>query len=562
MRSLLLLALVASGSVLAQSDPSAEAPDRLVERARKLLAERGYPVPETIRAEERDDREVIADMEAQQSLFMPDDAFEAQFHLLRGFGVKVPPSPRALRQQTIAGMAGSLSAYYDPLRKSFVMLPARTRAMAEGLAGSALPLVVHELVHAHQDARDGGLAAVFGTEPRTLDAALAARCVVEGEAELVSVLCFGGEDALQKSIGHEAVGDMEKLMTDEMTGTIYDVGRRFAAARHVDGGIEAVRAAAGSPPRSTEQVLHPQKHGADLPTAVTLPEIDGLQRTCETTFGELMIAHLLRQLGNDVLSSRLAAAGWDGDRFCVYAGEGSTRALAWRTVWDRDEDASEFAARLEASERGAAVRDGRIVDWFGGPDGALRDAVAVAFAESRATAAGEPVEADAESTAAAEQVLRERLRQDSTEAGVWRHEKAGIAVPIPDGWEVREVNGVRILLDRATAETGFAHNVNVLVLPLPRNPGLERLRNLNRSQLERMKLEILRLEVVEHDGRDVLLGEYRGAPGGQPPMHFLMLLWPDGDRQVVVTATASQEGWAAAEKDLRAIMAGIRLRQD
>jgi hypothetical protein len=48
-------------------------------------------------------------------------------------------------------------------------------------------------------------------------------------------------------------------------------------------------------------------------------------------------------------SATEAAAGWDGDRYSVWA-NGDDDVVLWRTVWDSEADATEFAQALQASE--------------------------------------------------------------------------------------------------------------------------------------------------------------------------------------------------------------------
>jgi hypothetical protein len=55
--------------------------------------------------------------------------------------------------------------------------------------------------------------------------------------------------------------------------------------------------------------------------------------------GELQMSVLLRkQWGNR------AAAGWDGDRYAVFAGPKEDLGLVWYTTWDSESDAKEFAS--------------------------------------------------------------------------------------------------------------------------------------------------------------------------------------------------------------------------
>jgi hypothetical protein len=137
----------------------------------------------------------------------------------------------------------------------------------------------------------------------------------------------------------------------------YLTGLVLARAIWARGGPEAMRDAWRRPPRSTEQVLHPEKFFAGEPPRVVSPAgapPRGARLLSEGVLGEL----LLRTLLDD--GAEAAAAGWGGDSFRLWDVGGGT-ALAWRSEWDTTRDAVEFAEALGARfgrHRGAAVRRG------------------------------------------------------------------------------------------------------------------------------------------------------------------------------------------------------------
>lgn len=551
----LLAPSLATESARAQTPPPPPSDPVLADAAQRLAAI-GYDVPAGMRSAARDGKQVIADLDAQQELFLPANAFLLQYELFRRLGLPAGRSPAALRQQTLAGIARGLSAFYDPIRKVFVLLPSATREISEALAGSQLPLFTHELVHAHQDAREGGLRAFFGAADRTLDTTLARRCIIEGEAELVAVVALRGEEAAAKT-DLAAAGTLDRLLGGAMTGLIYESGRRLAFQRHREGGLDAVRALWRQAPTSTEQVLHVGKCGIDLPVAVAVPDVPGLTPAHATTLGELMIVDLLRQLGNDRLAASLAAAGWDGDRLVSFdRGDEAAVALVWRSVWDRAEDAEDFAARLTARDR-LVVCVGRVVDWIAAEDGELRAAITQACAAARPQPAA--ADGDAASTAAAEAELRVALATSRAEGGFWRHEALGVEVPMPDGWEIKELNGVEMLIDSASAKTGFAMNLNVMAQPRGEIADLEAMVAQSRDQFERLELTVDALEITRRGDVDVIAGEYHGRIGRSPRLHFLTLGWLRGEQQVWVTATATETLWRRHGDVLREHMAGVRI---
>jgi len=111
-------------------------------------------------------------------------------------------------------------------------------------------------------------------------------------------------------------------------------------------------------PRSTEQILHPDKYFAetpDEPLAVSLKPFDKTApwrwgRLCANTMGEMGIRIFLE--ANGVPNARKAAEGWGGDSYALYAPKRSeprkdAYAFVWKTRWDTETDAAEFAQAME-----------------------------------------------------------------------------------------------------------------------------------------------------------------------------------------------------------------------
>ncbi len=122
------------------------------------------------------------------------------------------------------------------------------------------------------------------------------------------------------------------------------------------GGWEALDAAYKSPPRSTEQVIHPEKYRdePDPPTELKLdplPELCGWKEMGKNVVGEMQIGVMLRRF------DRKAAPGWDGDRYVVFVNQDDMEklGLVWISTWDTERDAGEFAhayTRFQTSKLG------------------------------------------------------------------------------------------------------------------------------------------------------------------------------------------------------------------
>jgi hypothetical protein len=95
-------------------------------------------------------------------------------------------------------------------------------------------------------------------------------------------------------------------------------------------------------------VLHPDKYlgRRDSPQEVYLPSLagSGWELVLEDTLGEFVIAKHVEEYLDDSELAAAAAAGWDGDRFGVWADEDGQELIAWQLIWDSESEAAEFEA--------------------------------------------------------------------------------------------------------------------------------------------------------------------------------------------------------------------------
>jgi hypothetical protein len=228
----------------------------------------------------------------------------------------------------------------------------------------------HEVVHALQDAYLDPDDQLEDTSELSSDRALAALALFEGDATYTSNLYLAEHPALAMKILQELQQDFPELEQAPAPLSVtlvfpYSAGNTFVDRLYAEGGWDAVDAAYGDLPVSTEQILHPRRYlERDEPSGVTLPEPasalgDGWRIVDEDTLGELQTGLLLADLesgeGFNGNTGRLdlpeaaanAAAGWDGDRFALWEdGAGQREVLVWRSVWDTSEDARAFARAL------------------------------------------------------------------------------------------------------------------------------------------------------------------------------------------------------------------------
>jgi hypothetical protein len=130
----------------------------------------------------------------------------------------------------------------------------------------------------------------------------------------------------------------------------YEIGYAFVAAmvKDKEGQTEweKVDALFDNPPRSTEQILHPEKsRDKESPKEVELPDLsplgEGWSIQEEDVLGELSLNLLIEPFTGYAIASR-AADGWGGDRYALLSGAEEQSALVLRIIWDKSSEADQF----------------------------------------------------------------------------------------------------------------------------------------------------------------------------------------------------------------------------
>ena len=292
----------------------------------------------------------------------PPEFAEREERMLRGFGfLDAAADLRGVRERVLNE---NVAGFYDErpgVRKLFAISSGRSLNVMNQL------ILSHELRHAIQDQhiviRDK-----LNVESDFDDRRLAALCLLEGDASILmehylmsgasgnapeaatlfQVFSQGltGEEVASMFAG-PALKDAPAVVQEQLIAPYFE-GRRLAAAIYEAGGFAMLNEKLSRPPRSMEQVLHPEKflEGTDEPDEVELAEARGTTPDFEGTLGEFLIRVLLRD-GTSFQHAEMAAEGWGGDRYAVLAAERGYR-LVWRSRWDSENDAREFEAALEA----------------------------------------------------------------------------------------------------------------------------------------------------------------------------------------------------------------------
>ena len=291
---------------------------------------------------------------------------------LKAFGLI--PEALDLRRYLPELMSSQVAGFYDPEKKYLATVDLPRGISGKGKeAGEEDMILIHELTHALQDQHFD--LHRFESHDLLSDAGTARGALVEGDAMLtmmdaslrMNIEALPGTDSAISAL----MQDPEKLMaaTPEFPGAremaaapawirdtllfSYLQGSAFClSTRHRGGQALLDYAFKTDPPRSTEQILHPEKWHTrrDDPVGLKFPdlaaELPGYRKAAEGEMGELSLRIFLRQELKSADPAYAAAAGWGGDRFAVYEKAGA-RLVVWITEWDGEADAAEFRAALQ-----------------------------------------------------------------------------------------------------------------------------------------------------------------------------------------------------------------------
>jgi hypothetical protein len=275
------------------------------------------------------------------------------------------PPETDLRSLRARVLEENIAGFYDerPGRKRLYVVSEEQR-----LTPSNQLILAHELRHALQDQ----YVDVGGVVPQAIgdfdDRRMAWMSLLEGDATLVMERFLVGRlptelaglEGLAGGSGGELFGSLPvppvpgapPVVRDHLV-LPYLIGRDFAHTLWQKGGWDAVKAAWQKPPRSTEQILHPDKYLADeAPRKIDLGSAaQGSRLIAEGVLGEMLTRTLLGE------GAEAAAAGWGGDAYRTFDVQGHT-LLIWRSVWDTPADQRRFLEALMARYAAAQKREG------------------------------------------------------------------------------------------------------------------------------------------------------------------------------------------------------------
>jgi hypothetical protein len=223
------------------------------------------------------------------------------------------------------------------------------------------PREILELQLAYGYAR--ALADQYGDLPRlledaaSLDRKLALMAVGDGDALLT---LWGYADAEPGTRRAEVLANMVAQATipewqpqdpllDDLSHLSLNLGNAFVTTLHARGDGDVVRQAVLRPPRSTEQLLHPERYLlADEPEVLLPLTVDlgpDWAPTHAETVGEALMALVLMEWSQGATLTH-TLQGWDGDLLQVWQGPEDSDAVLWHTDWDTSGDAVAFYGQM------------------------------------------------------------------------------------------------------------------------------------------------------------------------------------------------------------------------
>lgn len=242
-----------------------------------------------------------------------------------------------------------IAGYYDNLKKRFVMADWLGSSMQIGIA-------VHEQTHSLQD-QHYNLTKFLSYKNQTTDEVYARSALVEGDASAVmydwinssmkmpplkeqpNVNTYVFQNVL--SVGFLANKHKDAKNLFNLMIFPYTSGLRFVHNLLQKGSYKEVDKAFKSPPKSTEEILHPEKYGKKKEFSdIDLTKLGICEKQVKhsDTLGEFFISNFLKAIGIEASVASSAASGWGGDKFVLL--DNST--FKWIILFDSNKEKNEF----------------------------------------------------------------------------------------------------------------------------------------------------------------------------------------------------------------------------
>ncbi len=262
------------------------------------------------------------------------------------------------RQMEVDFASDEILGYYDPHTKELFV-----RSDQATLSPGAKETLAHEFTHSLQDQyHDLGKFMPDGLDSIDHDRYMALDAIVEGDATVSGILyayknmsktdyrkIFQSDNVAPPVPGRAPVYLQEGWQFPYKQGSEFV----FSALSQNNLNFSAIDRVFNDPPKSTEQLMHPEKYFTkhrDDPKPVALPPLTDTLGTgwkfIETnTLGEFDLQIMLRE---NFIEQPEASEGWGGARYALYQ-NGDNAVAIMGTRWDTHKDAVEFETALESS---------------------------------------------------------------------------------------------------------------------------------------------------------------------------------------------------------------------
>lgn len=371
----LLLAAACGGAVktaesAAPEPPAASAPARRfaltdadVETVvHHVSVARQLPPRRPIAVARLEQRKFVEQLLSRRDAREASDELTPEAALLLGFDFVPPPSKRSEVAKLDDVLEEQVVGFYDREIDKVFVPDVRLKSASDLFEQRAV--LAHEVQHALQAQHFARL------RPSTSsDEAIAHLALLEGDAMVAMGALIGAEAGApvgrtlrriaevtkRVPLANVTRGEEHKQLDKALELTRrrlqfpYEEGMLFVSDIYRAGGFPLVDRMYAAPPRSSAQILHPEKYLAgELPRPIADPRIPGYAAATIDTLGELDTRILLSRC-LDAAAAEGAAEGWTGDRFGVFVGAERRLSVAWISAWESDADAEELEGALRKS---------------------------------------------------------------------------------------------------------------------------------------------------------------------------------------------------------------------
>lgn len=373
MKKLGLLVCLLAAAVLAQQvgveKRSGEEALREVDSLLKKVSDlTGLPIKQPVRSAVASKAEIEKYLRARMKEVVTPEKLKAQELALKEFGLL--PAEFGLEEFTVDLLTEQAAAYYDPKQNMFFIADWTPAALQR-------PAIVHELTHALQDQQIDLDKFLTGTGLNQ-DELTARSAVVEGGGVLAMLDFMMAEAGVKmraagvnEILAQATAAEMQKfpvfsaapLYLRESLLFPYTSGMQYMTHLVEKHGKGAYAEALKSPPRTTAEILHPDRAPVATPPEIKLPDVKlpaGYKQLDDDVLGEFDVLVLLRVHAGEETAQKLAPA-WRGFRYALYgSGTPESAFLVHRSRWSDAASAKAFAAAMRKALEKKGAKSARV----------------------------------------------------------------------------------------------------------------------------------------------------------------------------------------------------------